>query len=112
MNWILTASTIVLAGLALGTLYKWVVRPFYVFAIKFIQFLDDWNGEAARPGIAPERLGVMARLSKLEASSARVEQSSARVEYEVKPNGGASMKDQIDRIEAHVVPEENRPTPP
>lgn len=102
MNWVQVASTIVLAGAALGALYRWVLRPSYEVVSKFAQFLDDWFGEPARPGIAPERLGVMARLSKLE-------ESTTRVEHEVKPNEGASMKDQISRIEEHVVPPENRP---
>lgn len=29
------------------------------------EFLDDWNGEAARPGV-PGRAGVMARLQRIE----------------------------------------------
>lgn len=101
-NWIQVASTIVLAGAALGALYRWVVRPSYQVVTKFAQFLDDWFGEPARPGIAPARLGVLERISNLEAS-ARV------VEHEVKPNAGASMKDQISRIEEHTVPAEARP---
>lgn len=103
MNWITVLSTIVLAGAALAVLTHWVVMPAVRLFTDWRQFLEDWRGEPARPGIAPERLGVLARLSKLE-------ESAARVEHEVKPNDGASMKDQINRIEEHVVPVEARPT--
>lgn len=44
------------------------------------QFLDDWNGQAERPGV-PRRSGVMERLDQLE------------------HNGGTSIKDQVARIE-------------
>lgn len=52
---------------------------------KIESFLDDWIGEPARPGV-PERLGVMDRIS--------------RIEHEVKPNGGSSMRDEIQQIKA------------
>lgn len=47
-------------------------------------FLDDWGGEPARPGV-PERLGVMARLD--------------RIEHELHPNSGKSLRDQTNRLE-------------
>ncbi|MFF4989618.1 hypothetical protein ACFY19_20665 [Streptosporangium saharense] len=49
--------------------------------------LDDWQGEAARPGV-PARLGVMARLEAIEA--------------QLKPNGGSSTRDVVNRVEASV----------
>jgi hypothetical protein len=55
-------------------------------------FLSDWTGEPARPGVAP-RLGVMARL---EANDEQMK----LVRHELHPNGGASMRDSVDRIEA------------
>lgn len=53
------------------------VKPFFD---KLHQFLEDWSGEAARPGV-PARPGVMARL--------------AAVEHELKPNGGSSFYDKL-----------------
>lgn len=51
---------------------------------RFRDFLDDWGGEDARPGV-PERLGVMARLD--------------RIEHELHPNSGKSLRDQTNRLE-------------
>ncbi|HEY1179931.1 MAG TPA: hypothetical protein VGF17_27560 [Phytomonospora sp.] len=75
-------------------------------------FLDDWNGEHARPGVGA-RPGVMARLS------AQDDRLSA-IEHELHPNGGSSMRDAIDRLEkagaqtvvnVHPVPPPENGTP-
>ncbi len=58
------------------------------------EFIDDWSGEAARPGV-PARPGVMARL-------ATIEQRAAAIEHELHPNSGGSLRDAIDRVEARV----------
>lgn len=57
----------------------------------FSNFLEDWNGEPERPGVAG-RPGVMERLEKLE-------RLSLDVHHEVKPNGGNSMNDKVTRID-------------
>ena len=49
--------------------------------------MEDWFGEEDRPGV-PGRDGVMQRL--------------LNIELEVKPNGGGSIKDAVNRIEAKV----------
>ena len=71
---------------------------------RVVHFLDDFNGEEARPGI-PERLGMSARISQLEdcVSSSRkeLEQLNKKVtfiEKELHPNHGTSMRDKVDRI--------------
>jgi len=71
---------------------------------RVVHFLDDYNGEEARPGI-PERLGMSARISQLEdcVSSSReeLEQLNKKVtfiEKELHPNHGTSMRDKVDRI--------------
>lgn len=64
------------------------------FGRKFVNMLDDWSGESARPGVA-HRPGVMERLAGLETS---VEVIHAEVNY----NHGGSIKDVVDRIEKDV----------
>lgn len=50
-------------------------------------------------GDGDERPGWGQRLTAIERRLSRVEATSATVAAEVKPNGGASLKDQITRIE-------------
>lgn len=54
-------------------------------------FLDDWNGEPARPGREAVP-GVLQRLVVLE-------QLAQHVAHEVTPNSGSSMKDSLARLE-------------
>jgi hypothetical protein len=57
-------------------------------------FLDDWNGEAARPGY-PARKGVPERLSTME-------DRLGRVEGQMRPNGGSTLRDAVDRIDRAI----------
>ncbi len=102
MGTLQVASAIVLIGAALAVLFN-LARGAFGFFEKLRQFLDDWNGEPERPGIAPKRFGVMERLTIVEAAV-------KNVEHEVKPNSGTSLKDQITRIEEHSVPADARPS--
>ncbi|MFF4755543.1 hypothetical protein ACWD5R_32050 [Streptomyces sp. NPDC002514] len=52
------------------------------------QFIDDWQGEPARPGL-PARPGVMERMSGME-------DRLTRVEHELYPNSGGSLRDAVD----------------
>ncbi|WP_289975148.1 hypothetical protein [Streptomyces sp. SRF1] len=52
------------------------------------EFMDDWAGEEARPGV-PGRPGVMERVSAIEG---RLQ----RVEHELYPNSGGSLRDAVD----------------
>jgi hypothetical protein len=67
------------------------IAPFYKRVKKWMStwehFMEDWFGEEDRPGV-PGREGVMQRL--------------LNIELEVKPNGGGSIKDAVNRIEAKV----------
>ncbi|MFD8556612.1 hypothetical protein ACFV1N_04875 [Streptosporangium canum] len=49
--------------------------------------LDDWQGEPARKGVTA-RPGVMERLAAIEA--------------QLKPNGGSSTRDVVNRVEQSV----------
>ncbi|MGH8430857.1 MAG: hypothetical protein ACREUF_10675, partial [Solimonas sp.] len=55
-------STLVLVGAAIAVLIK-AGRAVAVFFARIGQFFDDWFGEPERPGIAPARPGVLARIA-------------------------------------------------
>ncbi|MEU0084883.1 hypothetical protein [Streptomyces sp. NPDC006274] len=74
----------------LGLLWR-LVRGVRRIAIRVDDFVDDWNGRPARPGV-PGRAGVMERLDGIEA---RV----TSIEHEVRPNSGLSMRDAVDRVD-------------
>ncbi|MFI8810534.1 MULTISPECIES: hypothetical protein [unclassified Streptomyces] len=58
------------------------------------EFVDDWNGTQARPGV-PGRPGVMARLDGIE-------ERLGRVEHELHPNSGGSLRDAVDRVDVRT----------
>lgn len=62
-------------------------RFFYHLAVGTADFLGDWQGEVARPGV-PARPGILERL--------------ANVEDQLTANGGSSLKDQTNRIETKL----------
>jgi hypothetical protein len=73
------------------------IAPFFKRLKKWMStwehFMEDWFGEEERPGV-PARDGVMQRLHSIEG--------------ELKPNGGGSIKDSINRIETKVGEIEDR----
>lgn len=94
LDWVLPVAggISVLAGaiLAISKGMKWVRATLR----KAEAFFDDWSGEAARPG--HDRVpGVLERIAVME-------QRLKRVEAEVKPNGGGSLRDAVDRIDGVV----------
>ena len=108
--WIIGAGAVV--GALLG-LWK-LAAAGWRLARRVGHFLDDWGGEPPRPG-HPARPGAMERLADLdqrvggvEEQIARVDGRVARVEHELHPNSGASLRDAVNRIEAHT----QQPTPP
>ena len=75
---------------------------------RIMQVLDDWQGEPARPGISDGQPGVMQRLysmdQKITHAVAAAEDNGQRLtklEKQFLPNGGATLRDQTNRIEAH-----------
>lgn len=62
------------------------------------EFLEDWNGQEARPG-HPGVPGVPERLADLQSGLQAVEAEQVTVRRELKTNGGTSIKDAITRIE-------------
>ena len=83
----LTAFTALAA--AVGALLAWGGRVGWRLITRTLNFLDDWAGEAPRPGVAA-RPGVMARLLAME-------RAVAEVRAETKPNGGSSLRDVVHR---------------
>jgi hypothetical protein len=91
LNMILMASgwiaTILGAWFAIATF----INPFFKKIKKLIaaleQFIEDWAGTPAKPGRG-EVHGVMERLN--------------RIDGELRNNGGSSLKDAVDRIEARL----------
>ncbi|MEU6491078.1 hypothetical protein ABZ890_11870 [Streptomyces sp. NPDC046984] len=61
------------------------------FVGRIDEFMDDWQGVPARPGVS-ERPGVMTRLDQIEGWM-------FRVEHELRPNGGSSLRDAVDRVD-------------
>lgn len=65
-------------------------------------FIDDWRGTPARPGV-PARSGVMERIDQIE-------DTVRTVAHEVRPNGGQSMRDAINRVDertARISPDQD-----
>lgn len=104
--------------LMLGTVFGLAKLAVFLwrFVRKINQFIDDLNGQPARPGISEERPGMLARMFQFERRQrdlmnnlrALVERVGA-IEAELKPNGGGSMRDTIEAIAASVP---SSPTPP
>jgi HAMP domain-containing protein len=92
-----TSAILIAAGLvaALTVLLKaagWMLRTIR----RLGDFLDDWNGEPARPGV-PRRPGHLERLGNVESSVRRIEE-------QMHNNGGSSLRDQVDLIAEAVTP--------
>lgn len=64
-------------------------------------FLEDWNGDADRPGV-PGRPGVMVRFQNLEEWTAKYGPMIDRMDHEMHPNSGSSMADAVNRTERNL----------
>lgn len=80
------AAAVTAIAAAFGAVAKWIVLPIVKLLREFRQFLEDWNGEPERPGV-PARPGLLSRVRFIEA--------------ELRPNGGGSLRDAVNRIEKH-----------
>ncbi|MGW7416145.1 hypothetical protein [Streptomyces sp. NPDC054863] len=87
---VLWCGAIVATAGALAVVWR-AVRPLRQLARRVEDFVDDWQGTEARPGV-PARLGVMSRLGAIE-------QQLDAVEHELHPNSGSSLRDAVDRVD-------------
>jgi hypothetical protein len=94
----LASTLIAVAGAVAAVLLLWrVFLSGMKFTKRVVHFLDDWQGEEARPG-APRRLGVMERLDQQDERIAKVEERTRQLT----PNGGSHMADKVTRIETQL----------
>lgn len=84
---LITLAEVVATAVTVGGVLVAAWRAWRKFHKSFNQFMEDWNGEPARPGV-PEKPGVMVRL--------------ASIEKELHPNSGSSLRDAVVRIERRV----------
>ncbi|MGW3166992.1 hypothetical protein ACWC9Q_29860 [Streptomyces sp. NPDC001142] len=95
--WSVAAAAI--AG-GVGLLWR-TTRGARRLAAKLDEFMDDWNGVEARPGV-PERPGVMVRLDRIEEQGTEHAARFDRIEHELDPNSGGSLRDAVDRVDART----------
>lgn len=86
-DWGTIVAILTVLGIVGEAWRRWVLP----FLRRIGKFLDAWNGEPARDGL-PARPGMVGRVIAIEAQV-------SNIEYQVHNNGGASMKDGVDRIE-------------
>lgn len=89
-------------GLLLAGLTTVAIR-LYRASRAFGLFIRDWQGEPERPGVT-RTPGVMERLQTIEDTQADMKVQIGHVHYELKPNGGYSAKDQLNRLDPAFPP--------
>lgn len=101
-----TSITTIIGSLGAGSIAfvggaAWLVRKVRGFNTKFDEFMEDWNGTKARPGV-PHKPGVMERLSEQDVALAKIDSRVIAVENEINYNGGKSMKDIVHRVDGNL----------
>ncbi|WP_018223878.1 hypothetical protein [Salinispora pacifica] len=93
METLLYISAVIVAVGAAAEVLRRAGRGTLTTSRKVSRLVDDLVGEPPRPGLPTGRPGLMARVGRIEDRLDALE--------ELRPNGGQSLKDQIDRI-AHA----------
>lgn len=88
-----------LAALATVCGAVWLgIKLYHKFLKRTSDFLDDWSGEKARPGVEA-RPGVMARLASQDITLAEHTDLLDKIVHEVNYNSGSTIKDAVHRID-------------
>jgi hypothetical protein len=90
---------------AAGALVVRAVRGVLRGARRLDELVEDWRGTPARPGV-PARPGMLERMTAIEARTACMAECLddvgarvSRIESEVRPNGGSSLRDAVNRVD-------------
>lgn len=88
-------------AIALSTLGAFAITRFKRIGKRMDEFMEDWHGSPARPGVA-SRPGVMERLSHQDVALGEIRDRVVAVEGEMRTNGGSSLRDAVNRIEGTI----------
>lgn len=99
-------SGIVVIGSTIISVFAVVTRQLWKTMKKLNFFFVDFYGEPARPGV-PSKPGVVERIGNLELATVDTNKMIEQVLKETRPNGGSSMRDEIQRVHREVVSKES-----
>lgn len=119
-------ASVAVGGLAVLSAIGWLISRGFRLAKRAGDFFDDYYGQPARDGVAAQP-GVMLRLKSLDEHRVEVARALegvtaetkaefvtvnrrlsdmqtkvAAIHHETQPNGGDSMKDQLNRLDPGV----------
>lgn len=98
-----TLEIIVLVGAAAGSL-AYLVGAFSKLFKTWFRFIHDWNGDGTE-----DNPGVVERLKQGNERFDRLEHEISHIKSELFPNGGASLRDSIIRIEKNTTKKPRKP---
>lgn len=79
-----------------------IVSIAFRLAKTWFKFINDWNGGELKPGVM-ERLEIGAgRFEYIEDKLSHLDQDITLIKQELFTNGGSSLRDSINRIEANT----------
>jgi hypothetical protein len=102
---VLWAGAVAVVCAAAFALWR-VLRALVRIIARVDEVVDDWTGTPARPGVSA-RPGLMERVSAIEGQTCQIPDLAERVraiEHEMHPNGGDSLRDQLDIVVREVAP--------
>lgn len=101
-------TAMLVAVIMIGKAGGWMIRQ----SRRFGHLLDDWLGEPAE-GNDPGRPSVLARMANLETivgdQLGGLDRRLAAVEAQLRPTGGGSLRDAVDRLTPSTPTEETPP---
>lgn len=89
---IISGIVVIMSGIG------WFIKRLHAIGKQFDDFMEDWRGERARPGV-PEKPGIMERLSSQDKTLGDISARLATVESEVGYGNGKSIRDAVNRMD-------------